>query len=215
MILITSSSAGATSQQKNYVIDESDLLSVIDNSRADEVTEYTEAAPKAEKKSLPQLDVGTFPSQIFWLVTSFIALYVLISKSALPRIHDVVEQRRHRIETDLFKSETLSREALRAKQDYEALSKSAFDRSRALIDDVSASIAQTHDAEMARTDAQIVNMLHNAAEIVEKKQQDMLKNLVEYSEALAAALVQEIAGSAASDAQVQDAVSHAAQKEGY
>ena len=65
-----------------------------------------DAGPK-----LPQLDVQTYASQIFWLVVSFIVLYFLVAKVAMPRISEVLEERQERIEDDLDKAETLKKEA--------------------------------------------------------------------------------------------------------
>jgi F-type H+-transporting ATPase subunit b len=60
---------------------------------------------------MPQLDVSTFPSQIFWLIVCFAALYVLMAKLAIPRIEAVVEGRRQRIEGDLEKAAQMKAEA--------------------------------------------------------------------------------------------------------
>ena len=163
---------------------------------------------------MPQLNIDTYSSQLFWLAVTFIALYVLISKSALPRIHEVVDKRKHRIESDAFKAEALSKEAMHAKQDYEALQKSTFERSRALIDDASQSIEDAHEAEMARTDAQIVDMLHNATLSIEKKQEEMRKKLIEYGQGLTQSLVAEISGISVDSHAVEKAVNAVAHSEG-
>jgi F-type H+-transporting ATPase subunit b len=60
---------------------------------------------------MPQLDVSTFPSQIFWLVVTFAVLYVLMAKLALPRIEAAVEGRRARIEGDLDRAGRMKTEA--------------------------------------------------------------------------------------------------------
>jgi F-type H+-transporting ATPase subunit b len=60
---------------------------------------------------MPQLDVSTFASQIFWLIVCFAALYVLMAKLAIPRIESVVEGRRLRIEGDLEKAAQMKAEA--------------------------------------------------------------------------------------------------------
>ena len=38
---------------------------------------------------MPQLHAHTFPSQIFWLVVSFVLLYLLMRAVALPRIEKI------------------------------------------------------------------------------------------------------------------------------
>ena len=68
---------------------------------------------------LPQLDVQTYASQIFWLIISFIVLYFLVAKVAMPRISEVLEERQERIEDDLDKAETLKKEAYVVRVEYE------------------------------------------------------------------------------------------------
>jgi F-type H+-transporting ATPase subunit b len=60
---------------------------------------------------MPQLDISTFPSQIFWLIICFGVLYLLMAKLAVPKIESVVEGRRNRIEGDLEKAAQMKAEA--------------------------------------------------------------------------------------------------------
>jgi F-type H+-transporting ATPase subunit b len=60
---------------------------------------------------MPQLDLSTFPSQIFWLAVFFIVLYLLMAKLAIPRIERVIDERRNRVENDLDKAGQMKSEA--------------------------------------------------------------------------------------------------------
>lgn len=60
---------------------------------------------------MPQLDISTFPPQLVWLLITFVALYLVVWKVALPRIVDVRETRQRRIEDNLGKAESLREEA--------------------------------------------------------------------------------------------------------
>ena len=65
---------------------------------------------------MPQLDFATFASQIFWLVVTFGVLYLIMARSALPVIREVLQTRQTRIFEDLRKAEKLKEEAQEAKQ---------------------------------------------------------------------------------------------------
>ena len=69
------------------------------------------AASSSSGPKLPQLDLTTYSSQVFWLIVSFVVLYFLVAKLAMPRIAEVLEERQERIEDDLDKAETLKKEA--------------------------------------------------------------------------------------------------------
>ena len=62
------------------------------NAEAAQVTDDAEHPVEAaeEHQGLPQLNVHTYPSQIFWLAMMFVVLYVSFSRAILPMIGGVV-----------------------------------------------------------------------------------------------------------------------------
>src|SRR3546814_10856843 len=68
---------------------------------------------------LPQLDADTYPTQIFWLVVTFVILYLIMSKVALPRIAEVLEERQERVADDIETAERLRSEAAVVQSEYE------------------------------------------------------------------------------------------------
>jgi F-type H+-transporting ATPase subunit b len=100
---------------------------------------------------LPQLDATTFPSQIFWLIVSFLALYWLFSRKALPRVSDILEARQSRISSDLDQAAALRNEAEEALRKHQAVVAEAQARA-------AAQIKQTQDrlaAEAVRRQAEV------------------------------------------------------------
>ena len=75
---------------------------------------------KAAGAGLPQLDISTWPSQLFWLVVLFAAGYILMAKFVTPRIGSVLEERRAKLDEDLGKARSASEEAARIRAEYEA-----------------------------------------------------------------------------------------------
>ncbi len=60
---------------------------------------------------MPQFDPSTFSTQLFWLFVTFSVLLVVAWRTALPRITEVRNARRDRIDGDLEKAENLKSEA--------------------------------------------------------------------------------------------------------
>lgn len=68
---------------------------------------------------MPQLATADFVPQLVWLAITFVALYLVIWRVALPRVVDVLEERQRRIDDDLMTAEGLTREADQALAAYE------------------------------------------------------------------------------------------------
>lgn len=70
---------------------------------------------------MPQLDPAVWPTQLFWLALTFIALYLIVWRVALPRIADVLEARQRKLDDDLKKAAALKEEAETILAEYEKM----------------------------------------------------------------------------------------------
>jgi len=68
----------------------------------------------------PPFDPATFPSQLLWLAITFGALYLLMSKIALPRIGGILDDRKARIDADLSAADASRQKTDAAIAAYEA-----------------------------------------------------------------------------------------------
>jgi F-type H+-transporting ATPase subunit b len=82
---------------------------------------------------LPQFDVTTFPSQLFWLMVMFAIMYFVFSRRSLPAISSVIENRREHVQNDLETAERLRNEAETVQQAYETGLDTARDESTRLV----------------------------------------------------------------------------------
>lgn len=67
---------------------------------------------------LPQLDLSTYSSQIFWLLLCFCLLWFMMSVFVTPKIADVVEQRKRKINEYIKKADSLNSQAKLALDNY-------------------------------------------------------------------------------------------------
>ena len=68
---------------------------------------------------LPQMDISTFPSQLFWLIITFTALYLFMWKFVIPRLSTTIEERKDKISNDINDAENLNSEASKILEDYD------------------------------------------------------------------------------------------------
>lgn len=67
---------------------------------------------------MPQLDVSSYISQMFWLLLSFCALWFLLSVFIVPKLADIAEQRKRKIDEYVQKAESLNAEAQKSIEKY-------------------------------------------------------------------------------------------------
>lgn len=125
-------------------------------------TEAQDAAAEAaghaggEAVGMPQLDITTFPNQIFWLLVTLVVIYMVLTRVALPRIGAVLAERKGTITNDLAAADELKHKALAAEKAYdEALAKARAEAAR-LVAETKAEIQKDLDAATAEADARIM-----------------------------------------------------------
>jgi F-type H+-transporting ATPase subunit b len=111
---------------------------------------------------VPQLDVSTFSSQIFWLIICFGTLYWLLSRRALPRVSEILEARQDRIAADLDQAQRLRREAEAALATYEKAMGQAHDEAQALLAEVQNRLQAEAAGRQAELDRQLAGQLAEA-----------------------------------------------------
>ncbi len=113
------------------------------------------AGAEAGGAGMPQLDFSTFPNQIFWLVVTLVAIYLILTKIALPRIGAVLAERQGTITNDLAAAEELKLKAEEAEAAYEKALADARAEANQIVEAARAEIQAELDAELAKADAEI------------------------------------------------------------
>lgn len=128
------------------------------------------AAEAAEKKAgLPQLNPEFYASQLFWLALSFGFLYYVMSRVALPRIGEVIEERRSRIQRDLDEAERFKGETDKALATYEQKLAEARGRAGAMAKETRDKLAGEVDRERGKVDAEVAARVAAAEKTIADK----------------------------------------------
>ena len=139
---------------------------------------------------MPQLDISTFSSQIFWLIASFTALFLILWRIGVPKISHVLETRQKRIDDNLLRAEEFKREAEAALEAYEASLDEARSDAQAILVEANASLAEEFNAREAElikalskriseSEKNISNTVDNAVEKICDAAADVAANAVE------------------------------------
>ncbi len=109
-----------------------------------------EAAP-----GMPQLDLTTFPNQIFWLVVTLVVIYLVLNRVALPRIAGILSERQGTITNDIAAAEGLKAKAVEAEEAYNKALADARAEAGRIVAAAKAEIQGELDVAIAKADAEI------------------------------------------------------------
>ncbi len=101
----------------------------------------------ATSSGLPQFDPTWFASQVFWLLVSFLLLYVIFAKKTLPNLSSTIDRRRKQIESDVETTQKLTKEAEAIYEAYEENLKDAQLKARAVVINMENDLKAQADAD--------------------------------------------------------------------
>lgn len=153
------------------------------------------AAAAAEKKSgLPQLNQPDFAPQLVWLALTFVVLYILLKKLALPRVGEVIQERRDRIQRDIGEAERLKGETDKAIAGYEQALNQARTNAAAIVKENRDRLMSEVDAERAKVEQQAAAKLAEAEQRIAGMKSNALAQVSSVAAETAGAVVAKLTG---------------------
>jgi len=178
-----------------------------------EGTEFVPGQPDAigivehgSSGGLPQLEFGTYPGQIFWLVVAFFVLYWLMSRIALPRIGAAIEERADAIANNLDRAEELKRKAQDAEAAYDQALADARARAQEIAAAARAEIQKEVDAATTRADAEISARAAEGEQRIAAIRESAMESVTEVAEEAAIAVIERMMPGIADESTVRSAV---------
>jgi len=159
---------------------------------------------------LPQLDIATWPNQLFWLLITFAILFLLMNYVVTPRISVVLESRRDKIAGDLEKAKEADSDAKAMQVTYE----NALASARADASDKAQAATKAANDKVAAAEAEMAKKLAKKLATAEKKlatmRDEAMANLNDVATEVAQETVQQLIGVKATKAEVAKQVKAAA-----
>lgn len=176
-------------------------------------TTGTEVAQDAgQTKVFPPLHQPDFSPQIIWLAITFAALYLLLSRVVLPRIGEVIDERKDRIRRDLEAAERLKDETDKALQGYEKALADARGNASAIAKDTHAKLNAEVDAERQKVEAALNGKLADAERSIAATKDKAMQSVNDIAADTAAALASALSGQNITVDEAKRAVTSAAGK---
>jgi F-type H+-transporting ATPase subunit b len=167
----------------------------------------TEAVPPGEHKgAFPPFDAHTFASQLLWLAIAFVALYVLMSRWALPRVGGIIENRQKRIDGDLAEAGQLKQQSESALAAYEKELADARSRAQALANETREKQSAAADARRKTLEDELNARIAQSETSIAATKQAAMSNVRGIAEDATRAIVERLLGSSPNEQAVRDAV---------
>ena len=155
---------------------------------------------------MPQLEMGDYAPQIFWLVVTFVALMLIMWSVGLPRIRRVIEARAGKIGGDLAEAESMKGRAEDALKAYEEALAEARSRAHGVLAETQAKLAAEADALRSELDADLAARGAEAEARIQETRAQALADLRDVAGEVARAATERLVGTAPSEAAARAAV---------
>lgn len=172
---------------------------------AQNTSAHTEV-PGGHGGGFPPFNASTYASQLLWLVVTFVLLYLLMSKLALPRIASIFEQRRARIAEDLAQASRLKAEADASIAAYDKALAEARARAQAMASDARDKLTAEADKSRKVLEERLNARLAEAEKSIVATKTAAMTNVRGIAVEAAAAIVHRLIGVAAPEQTVVEAV---------
>ena len=176
-------------------------------------THATTEAHGGEHESgvFPPFDPATFPSQLLWLTITFAALYLLMSKVALPRIGGILENRKAMIDADLAAADASRQKTDAAIAAYEAALAEAKAKAQGIANETRDAIQADLAAKRSAVEADLTSKVTAAEARISATKTEALTHVDEIAADTAQTVVTQLIGDIPTDS-VRAAVAKASKE---
>jgi F-type H+-transporting ATPase subunit b len=161
------------------------------------------------KGPFPPFDPNTFAPQLIWLAVVFGALYVLMSRVALPRIENILEARRSRIAGDLDDASEMQQKAQAAGHAYEKTLSDARGNAQTMAQQMKDRIAAESAAKRKTLEDELNGKLAEAERSIAGSKAQAMTHVTEIATSAAADIVAQLTGKPADAQQIARAIAAA------
>ena len=158
---------------------------------------------------MPQLNINDFAPQLIWLAISFVLLYLIMSRLALPRVGQILQERASRITSDLAAAARLREDTAKAIAEYEQALAEAKARAQTIARQARDEMTRDIEGQRAEVDQTIALQMADAEKRINAMKEAALTHVGEIATDTAEALLARLLGKTVNRLELQSAVNEA------
>ena len=141
------------------------------------------------KTGLPQLDLNTYPSLMFWSIISLIIGFVLMKYLVTPNIKSILNSRETSIQNDLVKAKTSNQESEKIKQSIIKSQEDIKSKSQKIISDAILESKQSIEKKEKEISAKLELKVSEAEKKIIDTQNTVINDVINVAEEITADVV--------------------------
>ena len=141
------------------------------------------------KTGLPQLDLNTYPSLMFWSIISLILGFVLMKYLVTPNIKSILNSRETSIQNDLVKAKTSNQESEKIKQTIIKNQEDIKSKSQKIISDAILESKQSIEKKEKEISAKLELKVSEAEKKIIDTQNTVINDVINVAEEITADVV--------------------------
>ena len=141
------------------------------------------------KTGLPQLDLNTYPSLIFWSIFSLILGFVLMKYLVTPNIKSILNSRETSIQNDLVKAKTSNQESEKIRQSIIKSQEDIKSKSQKIISDAILESKQSIEKKEKEISAKLELKVSEAEKKIIDTQNTVINDVINVAEEITADVV--------------------------
>lgn len=158
---------------------------------------------------MPQLDVNTWPPQLFWLGVTFLVLFFIITKVVIPRTGGVIEGRRNQIDGDLASAQRFKADTDKAVAEYEKWLAEARAKAHGIAQETRNALGAEVEKERGTFDGALDQKIAEAEKTIQATRGRAMASVADLATEIAADIVSRLTGTSVTKADAARAVAKA------
>ena len=161
---------------------------------------------------MPQLNPEFFASQLFWLVITFVFLFIFLWRVSLPRINSVQTKRENKIKEDIKKAKQLQAEAEDIQEQINKQLDQAKSDSAELIKSAFVKLQDESSKKLAELDKSLSTKIDATYEAIEKNKNESMNQIYEQINDITKLMISKISNIQVNEGEIKMAVEKIRQK---